>query len=155
MASCLSTFQFAWLICCISVDTYYCGGNGFAWIKKFETNWIDSRPCPARIITLEGMKKISRWPVVIYILTASAFTRFSIDYFLTDWRRFLAASLLHGIHATLSECKRSKKRGESVACFWDVAVQWDVNFEIEKGSETQWRCKVLYIFFFLFLFLKE
>lgn len=86
------------------------------------------------------MKKM-KWFIYIYILTA--FTRFSIDKF--GLETVLGSSLLHW--TTLSECKRLHEgKRESAACFWerDVAVQWNVNFEIENTVV----CKVLYFFSF-------
>lgn len=80
---------------------------------------------------------------MIYIYILTAFTRFSIDKF--ELETVLGSSLLHW--TTLSECKRLHEgKRESAACFWerDIAVQWNVNFEIENTVA----CKVLHFFSF-------
>ena len=91
---------------------------------------------------LEAQRRWKRWnDLYIYILTA--FTRFSIDKF--GLETVLGLSLLH--RTTLSECKRLHEgKRESAVCFWerDVAVRWNVNFEIENTVV----CKVLYFFSF-------
>lgn len=92
-------------------------------------------PKMASIRIIPRSKKMKKMKWFIRISTAStAFTRFSIDKPGNGSR-----SLLHRTSATnrttLSECKRLyEEKRESAVCFWDVAVQWNVNFEIEKGN---------------------
>lgn len=120
------------------MDTCYRGEKDFAWIKKLKRiKWIDGSQNGdlASIRIIPRSKKMKKMKWFVCISTAStAFTRFSIDKPGNGSR-----SLLHRTSATnrttLSECKRLyEEKRESAVCFWDVAVQWNVNFEIEKGN---------------------
>lgn len=117
--------------------------------------WIDGSQNGdlASIRIIPRSKKMKKMKWFIRISTAStAFTRFSIDKPGNG-----SGSLLHRTSATnrttLSECKRLyEEKRESAVCFWDVGVQWNVNFEIEKGNTGNTVACNTSFFFFLWIF---